>query len=368
MLRRSLSSLTASVAATTLSFGLSFGLVAGTPGFAEAAALNDKTTFLGLDGDAAPVESLADAIRWDLNQRGLDDGNTMSLAELKLTMGCSDEDLTCYASGGQTLGSSELVFGSIHKDGENFVVELQSLNVETGELNNKIERKVSPAELGDAQLGATASALIDSLYKIQPSIDELPPPDGPSDSDPAANPDEPVKPPRAAGDRMLIWGPYSPRPAWKPAGVVVSSVLMAGGLGMAIGATVAIGTNGPIRKELITAAENSLLDDKSGNDVDPNSTQDLCVLGRAPPDASKPNEVTNAEVTRVCIKAENMASVATAGWIATGVFAVSTVAFTTLLFVHKNDKTVAKLRKHGVGFGGAPSPGGGFMLGGSLRF
>jgi hypothetical protein len=367
MLRRSLSSLTASVAAATLTFGL----LTATPGLANAGALDDKTTFLGLEGEGEHVESLADAIRWDLNQRGLDDGNTMSLAELKLTMGCGDEDLTCFAQGGQTLGSSQLVFGSVRKNGENYVIELQSLNVGTGELNNKVERTVSAAELGEAQLGATASSLIDSLYKIEPSVDELPPPDTTDDPDATGDPDaEPgtKKPPKPAGERALIWGPYSPRPAWKWAGVGVSSVLLAGGLGTAIGATVAIGNNGPIRKELITAAENSLLDDKSGNDVDPNSSQDLCELGRAPPDPNKPNEVTNAEVTRVCIKADNMATVATAGWIATGVFAATTAVFTTLLFVHKNDKTVAKLLEHGVGLGGAPSPGGGFMLGGSLRF
>jgi hypothetical protein len=364
MLRRSLSSLTASVAAATLTFGL----LAATPGLAEAGALDDKTTFLGLEGDGELVTSLADAIRWDLNQRGLDDGNTMSLAELKLTMGCGDEDLACFAQGGQTLGSSQLVFGSLSPKGAGYVVELQSLNVGTGELNNKIEREVSAEELADAQLGATASALIDALYKIQPTVDELPPTDSVDDPGEVGDPDEAGSPKPPPGERALIWGPYSPRPAWKAAGVGVSSVLLLGGLGMAIGATVAIGSNGPIRKELITAAENSLLDTKDGNDVDPNSTQDLCVLGRAPPDPTKPNEVTNAEVTRVCIKADNMATVATAGWIATGVFAATTVIFTTLLFVHKNDKRVAKLRKHKVGFGGAPSPGRGFVVGGSFQF
>ncbi|KIG12852.1 hypothetical protein DB30_00970 [Enhygromyxa salina] len=347
---------------------MTFGLVAATPGLAEAGALDSKTTFLGLEGDDALVTSLADAIRWDLNQRGLDDGNTMSLAELKLTMGCGDEDLACFAQGGQTLGSSQLVFGAVSKKGADYVVELQSLNVETGELNNKIERTVTAEELGDAQLGATASGLIDALYKIEPSVEELPPTettDGPDELGDASDV-KPTKPP--PGERALIWGAYSPRPAWKWAGVGVSGVLMVGGLGMAIGATVAISPNGPIRKELITAAENSLQDSKPGNDVDPNSTQDLCELGRAAPDPSKPNEVTNAEVTRVCIKADNMATVATAGWIATGVFAATTVVFTTLLFVHKNDKTAAKLRKHGVGFGGAPMPGNGFTVGGSFRF
>ena len=78
--------------------------------------------------------------------------------------------------------------------------------------------------------------------------------------------------------------------------------------------------------------------------------------------------IANADVTRVCIKADNLATAATASWIATGVFAASTVVFTTLLFVHKDKKTAAKLLEHDVGLGGAPLRDGGFVLGGSLRF
>ena len=82
-----------------------------------------------------------------------------------------------------------------------------------------------------------------------------------------------------------------------------------------------------------------------------------------------PDEVANASVTQVCIKFDNMKTLQTAGWVTAGVFAVSTLAFTTLLFVHKRDgKTAAALRRHRVSFGGAPRPEGGFSLGGSLRF
>ena len=114
MLRRSLTSLTASFAAATFSVGL---LVA-TPGVAQAAPPSQKTTFLGLEGADEVVSSLSDAIRWDLNQRGMDDGNTMSLAELKMTMGCGDGDLACYAEGGKVIESKVLVFGEVLKSGE----------------------------------------------------------------------------------------------------------------------------------------------------------------------------------------------------------------------------------------------------------
>jgi hypothetical protein len=373
MRRRPLFSLTASVAAAALSFGL----LAATPGLAEAANLGDKTTFLGLEGEGDQVASLSDAIRWDLNQRGMDDGNTMSLAELKLTMGCGDEDLACFAQGGKTLGSSELVFGEVRKDGNDYVISLRSLNVETGQLNNSVERTVSFVELGEAQLGATAASLVDELYKIKPTTDELPPSGGgggEADSGEGGETSEgeggevegPAdRPPR---EGTLVWGPYSPRPTWKWVGVGLSGALAVAGLGTAIGATVAIGANGPIRKDLLDEAEASLQDDKPSNDIDPNSNADLCDLAQRPPDPTRPNEVTNARVTQVCVKADNVATLATVGWVTTGVFAVSTALFTTLLFVHKKDATVAKLREHKVGFGGAPLYDGGFVLGGSFRF
>lgn len=339
-----------------------------TPSIATAGNLGDKTTFLGLEGEGEQVTSLSDAIRWDLNQRGLDDGNTMTLAELQLTLGCGDQDLACFAQGGQTLGSSSLVFGDVRKVGNNYVITLNSLDVATGKLSNTIEKSVPLTDLGEAQLGATAAALVDSLYKIEPTVDELPPEDQPPGEDTVDGPqtDEPVE--DEPGDSKYVWGAYSPRPGWKWAGVGVSSVLMLGGLGMAIGATVAIGENGPLRKDLLNEAEASLTDSKDSNDIDPNSNEDLCELARTPPDPSKPNEVTNGRVTEVCIKFDNTSKIATAGWIATGVFAATTVLFTTLLFVHKRNKTVATLREHKVGLGGAPSPHGGFMLGGSFRF
>lgn len=366
---RPLSRTTALVAA----FALSFGLLAATPGVALA---EGKTTFLGLEGEGDPVAALSDAIRWDLNQRGRDDGNTMSLAELKLTMGCGDNDLPCLAQGGQALGSSEFVFGTMTKAGDKWTIELQSLDIATGKLNNAVQRQVTTEDLGEASLGKTAASLIDELYKVQSSTTDTPPAGDGDGTDPvpddgtddASEPsDEQVDQP-GSSDGKLIWGPYSPRPKWKFIGLGVSGGLTLAALGTAIGTTIVIGPNGSSRKDLLAAAEASLTDDKPSNDIDPNTAADLCTLARQPPDESKPNEVTNAEVTRVCIKADNLATVATVSWIATGVFAASTVVFTTLLFVHKDKRAAAKLIEHDVGFGGAPLRDGGFVLGGSLKF
>lgn len=367
--RRPLSRTTALFAAAALSFGL----LATTPNVALA---EGKTTFLGLEGEGDPVTALGDALRWDLNQRGLDDGNTMSLAELKLTMGCGDDDLPCLAQGGQALGSSEFVFGTMTKSGDEWTIELRSLDIATGKLNNSIQRQLGAEELSEAALGKTAASLIDELYQLQSSADPATTGGGSqttsdSGTGTAGGPDDPsVKPidkPRSA-DGKLIWGPYSPRPTWKYVGLGVSGGLTLAALGTAIGTTIAIGPNGSIRKQLLAAAANSLADDKPSNDIDPNTSADLCKLARTPPDPSRPSEVTNAEVTRVCIKADNLATAATVSWVATGVFAASTVVFTTLLFVHKDKRAAAKLLEHDVGFGGAPLRDGGFVLGGSMRF
>jgi hypothetical protein len=265
------------------------------------------------------------------------------------------------------------------KSGAGWTVELQSLDIATGKLNNKIERQISADDLSEASLGKTAASLIDELYKLAPAPVAPPAGDGSSDAvvttdengDPISNtdPEDPgsTDEPRSS-DGKLIWGAYSPRPAWKFAGLGVSAVLTAGAIGTAIGTTLAIGPNGSIRKDLLAAAERSLTDSKPSNDVDPNTAGDLCPLAQAPPDASKPNEVTNAEMTRICLKADNLATAATASWIATGVFAASTALFTTLLFVHKDKRAVAKLIDHDVGLGGAPLQNGGFVFGGSLRF
>jgi hypothetical protein len=349
---------------------VSIGLLVSTPSIALAGNLGDKTTYLGLEGEGEQVASLSDAIRWDLNQRGMDDGNTMTLAELQLTLGCGDDDLACFAQGGQTLGSTTLVFGEVRKDGNNYVIRLEALDVATGKITNTVEKTVPFTDLGEAQLGATASSLVDALYKLTPAPTEDTPggDDKPGGDD---QPDDQVDEPgddTPSGEGNLIWGPYKPRPAWKYAGLGVSSALLLGGLGLAIGSTVVIGENGPLRKDLLAEAEASLTDDKDSNDIDPNSNGDLCELARTPPDPSKPNEVTNARVTEVCIKFDNTSTLATVGWITTGVFAATTVLFTTLLFVHKNKKASAKLEQHKLRFGGAPARGGGFMLGGSFRF
>ncbi len=359
---RPLSRLTASVAAAALSVGL----LTATPGVAWA---DDKTTFLGLEGEGDPVTTLSDALRWDLNQRGRDDGNTMTLAELKLTMGCGDNDLSCLAQGGQALGSQEFVFGSMRKNGSSWTIKLQSLDVATGELNNSVEREVPAAALSEEALGKTAASLIDELYELAPAPEVTPGGEGEiGDGGKTGDQTDNGTDDHPSSSGALIWGSYSPRPTWKYVGVGVSGALTVAALGTAIGTTIAIGPDGSIHERILTAAEDSLLDDKPSNDVDPHTEGDLCTLAKRVPDPNKPNEVANGTITELCYKADHLATTATISWVATGVFAASTVLFTTLLFVHKDKRAVAKLIDHDLGIGGAPLRDGGFVLGGSLKF
>jgi hypothetical protein len=352
------------VTALTLCVGLSMAL----PTTAHAGQLDNKTTFLGVEGEGDKVQALADALRWELGQRGRDDGRTMSLGELELTMGCGDDDIGCYAQGGQSLGSEELVYGTLTKAGGGWKVQLVTIDVAKGEISKSISRDLTDKDLSESAVAATASSLLNTLYEVKATDSDKPPEeDGPADVPPPPEKgvDELDEPEKSGG---LIWGAYSPRPKWKLIGLGVSGGLTVAALGTAIGTTVAIGNNGPIRKDLLAAAAGSLTDDKPSNDIDPNSSGDLCQMARRPPDPSRPDEVTNAAVTKVCIKADNVATAATISWVATGVFAVATVAFTVLLFVHKDTPAVAALRKRNVRFGAAPAGGGGFMAGGGLSF
>ncbi|GEM_PF-1162264 len=359
-LPRFLPRLTATVTASALCLGL--GVVS--PALAQAGTLDQKTTFLGVEGEGTQVSNLADALRWELTQRGRDDGRNMSLDELRLTMGCSGEDVPCFAEGGKTLGSEELVYGSMTSYGKGFKVDLKLVVVSTGEVKREIERDLSAGDLADAALANTASDLLDALYEAVASPEDQPP--APSVDEPFTDLEPETEGPKEPG--ALIWGPYQPRAKWKYAGVGVMAGLTVGALGAGIGLIVAAGPNGKTREDLLAAAAASLEDDRPSNDVNPNSDQDLCALAQTPPDPNMPSQVTNAAVTEVCVRAERLADGATASFAVAGVFAVGTAAFTTLLFVHRDSSVTAKLREHQVLLSGSPLHGGGFMLGGSAKF
>jgi hypothetical protein len=185
---------------------------------------------------------------------------------------------------------------------------------------------------------------------------------------PAEQSDGAEPPPKADG--RVVWGVHKPIARWKLAGLGVSGGLFVGSLATAIATSLVIrNPNGSVYKQLIGAAEDSLKDDKPENDVDPDMSGDLCKAARVEPNPDEePGAVTNADVTQVCNKADALATTANVTWITTGVFGVATVAFTVLLFAHKEKPGAAALRRHDLQLGAAPLRQGGAMVGGSFDF
>ena len=347
------------------------------PASAFAGPPQAPPTVLGLEGEAAAEQAAFDltlALRAELDRRELGGGKDMSLLELKLTMGCEGNDAACLAEGGKTLEATELVYGSVTPAGDGFKVSLSKLDVAGANVTGSASASPGPDAFGSAEgIEGLAKDLIDQLYGAEKSapvaaapVTEGPPPEAQPTDEPAV---EETRADTADGKYELGYQGKQ-TPTWKWVGLGVSGGLMVGALGGAIGTTLAIGPNGSLRTELDDAADDSLTDDSPTNDVDRNRVDDVCAFAREEinPD-TEPGAVRNSSVTEVCNRADNYATGATVSWIATGVFAASTVAFTVLLFVHQKDRRAARLlNEHELRLGGAPLPGGGFAASGRIRF
>ena len=166
----------------------------------------------------------------------------------------------------------------------------------------------------------------------------------------------------------IVWGMTRPPAKWKLAGLGASGGLLVGSAVLFGVSAHRIGPNGRFRQDLIAAAEESLLDDKPSNDVDPNGA-DLCAAAQTPPNPDLPSEVTNAEVTRICIGGDNWATIATGSAVVMAVSGASTLFFGLALGFHREDSATGRfIRDHHLGFGVAPRPEGGFSVAAGLRF
>lgn len=172
--------------------------------------------------------------------------------------------------------------------------------------------------------------------------------------------------PTQAPAKKWVWGRYD-APRWKYAAVGTAAGLTLVALGVGIGTLLQVRPNGKLKKQLIQAADDSLVDDKPANDVSPFVADDLCARARAMPEGGATGTVTNAEMTKICNKADTLARVSLGGFIASGVLLAATAAFTVLLFVHRRDPKVARLMRRGLTFGVAPTRGG-WTVGAGLRF
>ncbi len=355
------------VSATTIA---TLGVSSMTPAAALGAAAATPTV-LGLDSDDATSEkasALSSALRDALVARGFSAGAEMTLLELNVTMDCDGEDFDCLGRGGENLGATELLYGALRANGDGFILTLSLLQVESHVLTSTIRKAIDAKELVSPE--ATKSLATSVVAELWEDTDDSPPAAAPDEGEEEGEPEEVVDGPKE-NSRSWEWGKDPSPPAWKWAGVGVSAGLTAASLGTAI--TTALLVQGSVRNDLLDEADASLEDENDSNDIDRNQLAtdgiDLCsYAGEEIDPENEPGAVRNASVTKLCNKGNTLATTTTAAWIATGVFAVSTAVFTTLLFTRKKSDTAAMLIERGFSLGGAPLPGGGALVGGRIRF
>ena len=341
--RRPSSSLLAGATALTL--------LCGWVNPAQASPPSGKASVLTLEGDdTARATALSKALEAEFSARGVGGGREMSLAELKLTMGCDEPpSLACLASGGKTLALDSMIYGSLTKTKTgSFALKLSVMEVGSSTVSQSVNTELSADAVSDANVRATAKDIVTQVM-------------GPEARVVVEKPPEPVVEAPQEQKSKLVWGRHDAA-KWKKAGLAASAALTVVSLGVAIGTYMVIRPGGKLKKDLVAAANR--VDDNPDNDINPYTNNDLCAEARTPVSGG----VKNGEMTKICNKADGLATAATAGFIATGIFAASTVVFTTLLFVHRDKPGVAKLQKHGLTLGAMPLRGGGAIVGGVVRF
>ena len=313
------------------------------------------TLVLTLEGPEDLAGPLTGAMHKALTERGLGkpDQDDLPLVELRMTMGCEGNVPTCLAEGGKTLGAGSLAYGSVVVQGDRAKVSVVLLDVASAQVVSEVEETVPVSEIR-SDAGAVGERLVARLLGEAPPAPVAEPVEATGAQDGAAGRDR----------GRLVWGRYEPVPTWKWAFLGTSAALFVGSLATAAAATAIRAPNGPLRDDILEAAKQSLEDDKASNDIDPNMGGDLCEAARAtPPGEPDPNKVTNAKITELCNRGDALAKVATATWITTGIFAATTIAATTLLFVRK----VPGSGERALRFGGAVGRDGGFVTA-SFRF
>jgi hypothetical protein len=252
-----------------------------------------------------------------------------------------------------------MAYGTLTKKGAGYTLNLNVMEVGSATVSQSVSVELGADALADAALAATAKDIGVKVLGPEP----VAPPPGPEtgpDTGPETGPVQPEK------DRKWVWGKYK-APTWKKAALGASAALTIVGFGVALGTYLQIRPGGPLKQDLIAAAKASREDDKPANDINENTSEDLCVLARKMPQGGDPGTVTNGDMTSICNKADTLAKVSTAGWIVTGVFLGATLVFTTLLFVHKRNPTLDAMHRRGFSVGMSPGRGG-FMVGTQFRF
>lgn len=321
----------------------------------EAEADQAPAAVLGLDcDDSQRGAALTQALKRAFAKRGMSGGKDANLTELRLALGCSSDDPSCLAAGGQTLGARRLIYGSLRLDDRgSWQVELNLLEVESAQVTST-SAVLTEADLESRFIDTTAERLAmtlvpdagsDTPEAASGTLVESPPPPPPSGDpgDAGAPADE------GKGKGKIVFGIQRPTPRWKWAGFGTSvGLLVVGGA-----ATVGMGVwltrqDGGFRGQLLDAAEASLTDQNPLNDIDPNSPEgvNLCDYARerpTDPETGQPlgqeGQVRNHTVVAVCNQASDVRTAQVGAGIFTAIAGVSTLVFTGLLLIHRDSGT-----------------------------
>lgn len=303
--------------------------------------------------------ALTQALRKAFAARGLSGGKEVDLAELRLALGCKGTSPKCLAKGGSVVGARRLVYGTLRRDAGIWALEVTLIEVDGG-ATTSASLVVTNAELAADRIGYVAEEVVDRL--APDTVAMTTPGQGtgglaePPSTDPDAGPDDDAE--GDAGKGKLHWGWVKPQPRWKLAGFGLGVTFAALGLGTVVGTGVWLTSkNGGFRRQLIEAAENSLIDASPVNDVDPTMTGGvgLCTYAQESTDPSMPDRVRNAEVSRVCQKGDSIERVQVLGGVVAGVGLTATAAFTLLLFLHREPARASTWRRHRMQVGLDPA-------------
>jgi hypothetical protein len=376
-----------SVIARALSSGLSVALAGAIVTTAVPAAATPlpllrlapeeaPASVLGLDGDGKEgnkdANNLTNALRKAFANRGLSGGEEISLEEMRLTMGCSNDEVGCLAEGGKTLGVRRLVFGYLKPSGGgSYQLDIQILDVDSGKVEAQASVSVSKAELASGEIDGKATAIVNELMPAENTDSDLPPRTDPLVPETGPEVEEPVDEVPAPKEGGIYFGLEKPTPAWKWGGFGVSLGLtvLAGGTAIGMGVWLTA-KNGGFRGDLVDTATASLTDANSLNDVDPNLPEgiNLCEYAREHTDPTMPDRVRNSSVVAVCNKGDAIKQAQLITGIGTAVFGMATLVFTGLLLIHKRKPAANAMLRHKVRMGVGPTGGGGLSIAGGLRF
>ena len=280
--------------------------------------------------------ALTQALRKAFAARGLSGGKEVTLAELRLALGCKGTTPKCLARGGSVVGARRLVYGTLHRDASTWALEVTLVEVDGG-ATTSASLVLTNAELAADRIGHVAEEVADRL--APDTVAATTPGQGPGGlAEPSSAPQshEPAEPDddeadEGKGEGKLRFGYERSQSRWKWIGFGVSAGVAAGTGAATLGLSVWLTSkNGGFRAQLIDAANASLTDANPLNDVDPNLPEgvNLCDYAREQTDPTQPDRVRNAAVTKVCNDGDTMRRRQLATGITSAVGLVATAAFT----------------------------------------